>query len=1088
MVNKKKNRWLSFLCFSFAVCLLLGGTANPSKAETGDEEFSKVRDRWIHSLTGGTEYDPADPEIAARIDRITQKAQSVWDLMDKSPDRTYLFSDFKGPVPTQNITESYVHLKEMALAHSTAGSPLYKNEALRADILEGLDWLNEHWYYTGMEKKPQSPSNNWFVWELGVPLNLTDVLGLMHEYVSQEQIDNNLKAIDYFLPNPSRLGTSVGWNLPATGANLAWASTAVGKRGILGKNSAKIQLATSSLSPLFKYADNGSDGFYKDGSVLFHGGFPYTTGYGWSNLIEPAKAISLYEGSPWAITDKEKENLISWVLDSYEPLIYKNRIFDNLDGREITRQSNSDKADPLLPAILNLLPAASEEQAVHLRSLVKYLITTDPTFDYYSRAALPEIVELKKIVSDTGTAVRKPLDLYKQFPYMDRNVMQRKDFMFGVSMHSSRTGNYETINFENLIGWHTADGRTTLYNNDLTQFSDGYWPTVDASRLPGTTIQNHRKEDVISPQIGKVTLKGDTEQSDSLDDLSGIFYRSPMWNVTGDESDFYGDSSRLSRTQNSYEYIIYKANQLKDFELDMFFSSYSNLDRLEVFTSSDNNSYVRIDTVHEPTEMGNEWFKAKVKPAKALPANTNYLKIQLIPSVTSGLGTQDFAGGTDIDGKYGVSGMRLQAHGQSLMAKKSWFMFDNEIASIGSDIHSNDNRTVETIAENRKLTDSDSQKLTLDGKIRTLEKPWESTNKPVRWAHLSGAAEKSDTGYYFPSKPKIHVKNETRTGSWSQITGGGSTTQVTRYYLSLGIPQGLNPEDEHYSYVLLPSASSKETAKYAKKPQIEILSETNQIHAVKEKKLNVIGANFWEDKESTLKIKGKPFLTSDRKASVMTKETKKGISLSLTDPTWKNKKGGLLIDDAQSFNNIHSRTDDWMLETGGGFKRRLSTSTQHLVYKLNDIQEFEATLRYNFTSTNNRDLLDRVKFYVSGDNQTFTEIPVRFKEPHEPISAGGLGNQTVVVPDQVIPEGSHYLKVEFVGGADKEVWSPQLRHMKITGKQTDDGYIHIDLNRKAKSIDYKDPRIEVLQLSPTIRLKVDVDSLEGLSVKANFTY
>src|SRR2546430_8693287 len=33
---------------------------------------------------------------------------------------------------------------------------------------------------------------------------------------------------------------------------------------------------------------------------------------------------------------------------------------------------------------------------------------------------------------------------------------------------------------------------TTLfrsYDHDLRQFSDGFWPTVDAYRLPGTTVQ-----------------------------------------------------------------------------------------------------------------------------------------------------------------------------------------------------------------------------------------------------------------------------------------------------------------------------------------------------------------------------------------------------------------------------------------------------------------------------------------------------------------------------------------------------------------------------------------------------------------------
>ncbi|MDN4525175.1 polysaccharide lyase 8 family protein [Fictibacillus fluitans] len=1082
-----KPSWI--LCWA-AILYLFCSTAITARAESGDTaDFERLRDKWIVSLTGGKSFDPADTDINKRVERITEKGQKAWNSMNKDLDRTCLFSDYPSSVPNQNITESYGYLKDMALAYSTTGSSLYQNETLKADILDGLEWLNKNWYYEGLEKKPQSPSNNWFAWELGVPLNLTDVLGLMYKEVSHEQMESNLKAIDYFLPDPKRLGTSVGWNLPSTGANLAWASTAVGKRGILGQNSDKIKLATTSLVPLFQYATNGADGFYRDGSVLFHGGFPYSTGYGWSNLIEPAKAISLYEGSPWAINHPDKQNLIQWVLNSYEPLIYKNRIFDNLDGREITRESNSDKADPLLSAILNLLPSAAPEQSDHLKSLVQYLVVNDPTFDFYTRATLPEIVQLKNIVKDTSIMARGPLNLYQQFPYMDRNVMQRKDYMFGVSMFSSRTGNYESINFENLVGWHTADGRTTLYNNDLTQFSDGYWPTVDASRLPGITAEKHVKEDVISPQVGEVNIVGASELHDPLKDFSNIFYKSPMWKIENTNANrFKGDENRLTRTQNSYEYVIYKVDKTQGFDITTYFSNKSNLSRLEIYTSTDNNSYAKIQTNSNPVQVHKNWYEAHITPAKDLPTDTNYIKIQLIPSVTSGLGNQDWVGGVDMENKYGVTGMQLHTHGQSLMAKKSWFMFDNEVVALGSDISANDGRKVETIVENRKVADSKHQKLIVDGLSLSLNKPWKGKVHSRKWAHLKGAVDSSDIGYMFPDRADLELKNEDRTGSWSQITGTGSSNPITRKYVSIGLNHGTDPVNGKYSYILLPNFSLGKTAYYSKRPDIKILEQSPKIHAVKEKKLNLIGANFWEDGQQTLKLNGKDFLSVDKKTSVMTKETKKDISLSLTDPTWKNKKGGILEDDAQSFNNIYSRSEDWMLETGGGYKRRSSTSTQHLVYQMDNIQNFEATLRYNYTSDNNEDVLKRAKFYVSKDNKAYTEVSMRFKEPHTPIDAGGLGSSAVVISDSAIPEGNHFLKVEFVGGTDKQVWSPQLRHMKIIGKETGDGYINVELNRQAKKVLSKDIRVEVLQLSPTIKLKVDVDALEGRAVKTKLGY
>ena len=73
---------------------------------------------------------------------------------------------------------------------------------------------------------------------------------------------------------------------------------------------------------------------------------------------------------------------------------------------------------------------------------------------------------------------------------MDRMTYFNKDFdfSFGLSMSSSRIKRYETMNNENLQGWHTGDGMLYLYNDDLNQFNQDFWATVDPYRLPGITM------------------------------------------------------------------------------------------------------------------------------------------------------------------------------------------------------------------------------------------------------------------------------------------------------------------------------------------------------------------------------------------------------------------------------------------------------------------------------------------------------------------------------------------------------------------------------------------------------------------------
>src|SRR5205807_1381440 len=81
------------------------------------------------------------------------------------------------------------------------------------------------------------------------------------------------------------------------------------------------------------------------------------------------------------------------------------------------------------------------------------------------------------------------------FAHMDRVVHLRPGWGFGLAMSSSRISNYESINNEDLHGWFTGDGMTYLYNGDVLQFSDNFWPTVDPYRLPGITVEKQVRPD-----------------------------------------------------------------------------------------------------------------------------------------------------------------------------------------------------------------------------------------------------------------------------------------------------------------------------------------------------------------------------------------------------------------------------------------------------------------------------------------------------------------------------------------------------------------------------------------------------------------
>ena len=90
----------------------------------------------------------------------------------------------------------------------------------------------------------------------------------------------------------------------------------------------------------------------------------------------------------------------------------------------------------------------------------------------------------------------------------------------------------------------------------------------------------------------------------------------------------------------------------------------------------------------------------------------------------STLSPNAWAGGAEILGLYGSAGMQLQATQSTLTAYKSWFMFDNEVVALGSGITSTDNRTIETIVENRRLKDPASA-LVVNGVTEPTTLGWE---------------------------------------------------------------------------------------------------------------------------------------------------------------------------------------------------------------------------------------------------------------------------------------------------------------------------------------------------------------------------
>ncbi|MGG1517891.1 polysaccharide lyase family 8 super-sandwich domain-containing protein [Paenibacillus oryzisoli] len=744
-MGKGKGRRAGYVCLMMLMVVALIGGFAPQHVQASDE-FDGLRAKWREMLTGGTAYDPADGAISPAIAAISAKAKTNWESMNKTPaePNNFLWNDLTAGTRTSSqVTAGFRRIKEIALATQTYGSVYYGNTAMIADVIMALDWMNANRY-----NSTKASYDNWWDWQIGAPTALNDTVILMYDYLTPTQITNYMDAINKYVPSVNK-----------GGANLSWQAVVVALRAVIVKDSTKLTAARDALTTLFPNVVSG-DGFYADGSFIQHTYYAYTGGYGANLLVDTANLMYLLKGSTWEITNVNQSNVYQWIYKSYQPFLYKGAMMDMVRGREIVRYTSQDRdaGHFIMQGVIRLSQIAPTADALAFKQMIKAWIgaeTGGTTNTFYTDAPINLILLAKAIMNDAGITAASELGKYAQFPAMARAVQLRPGFGFGISMFSPKILNYEAANSENAKGWYTGLGMTYLYNNDLNQYAEDFWPTVDLYRLAGTTV------------------------------------------TTG-------------------------------------------------------------------TYVGSQF------------------------------NTKNWVGGTDLLGLYGTTGMEMNVTAtttgapgvtSTLAAKKSWFLFDNEIVALGAGITSTDAKAVETIVENRKLNSAGNNALTVNGTVQSASLGWSQTLASVNTIHLAGNTSGADIGYFFPTAPTVQAKREARTGNWKQIktTGITSGTNITRNYLSLALNHGGNASNQSYQYVILPGKTSAELTSYASTPDITVLANTADVQAVKETTLNVIGANFWNDAVTTV-----DFITSNKKASVMTKETASELEISVSDPTQAN--------------------------------------------------------------------------------------------------------------------------------------------------------------------------------------------------------
>ncbi len=296
----------------------------------------------------------------------------------------------------------------------------------------------------------------------------------------------------------------------------------------------------------------------------------------------------------------------------------------------------------------------------------------------------------------------------------------------------------------------------------------------------------------------------------------------------------------------------------------------------------------RGDGANHISRTGDEYYNIwPVYDYQKIPGATVMQKPELpAPDEIQKLGETDFVGAVT-DGIYGAAAFDFKSPHDPLVARKSWFFFDDEYVCLGTGISCTRNLPVVTTLNQCLLRDN----VTVSANNIRKETPkGENKFDDVDWVFQDGV------GYVFPEPATVNIKNSAATGSWWRINKQSDSPkeEISLDVFKIWLDHGNRPSEESYEYIVVPATTIDEMGREVSKNNIEILSNTPKIQAVKNIKLGICQAVFYEAGE--LQVSDDFKLTTDNPGMVMLKMNGDRITkISVSDPNREQKDFHLSI-------------------------------------------------------------------------------------------------------------------------------------------------------------------------------------------------
>lgn len=263
------------------------------------------------------------------------------------------------------------------------------------------------------------------------------------------------------------------------------------------------------------------------------------------------------------------------------------------------------------------------------------------------------------------------------------------------------------------------------------------------------------------------------------------------------------------------------------------------------------------------------------------PARDDWVSHNSVSKWAGGTNSQRNASVSMFLDKNGYKNNKIDV-GMDLQAKKSWFMIDGNLVSMGSDISGTTNQTIEQIIENKLLdTDFNYEFLDHGANVSTGNLNISKGDSFL----LKAKDQKNSIGYTFLEDAEIKYELDKRKGTYNAINGGvpADSEEFEETYLKLIKNYGSNVTDGKYAYIQTQNANQDILDQNAER--FQILEQSSDIHAVYDKNTGTTGATIWN------KTGGKVGnVTSNKGVSLLIEEKALSTDIYISEPTHSGEK------------------------------------------------------------------------------------------------------------------------------------------------------------------------------------------------------